>query len=165
MSTSRRNALLTLAALPLASTGAEKSEREKEDAKPFLGSWFGGVATTSLILSIEPHGEVLFVFLENGAFSIMRTTWKLLSGGMLIDGFPRFRLWEGVDPENIRAEMEPLPEDLEVSDGFRRFPRKIFLRRAATGRVTRDLQKRPLPSGWENPAVEKKWDEEAGKRR
>ena len=153
MNISRRRVLVPLLAMPFMALAADRpAPREEKEIEPFTGSWFVTSAITSLILSIEAQGEVLFLFIEGGAFSILRTTWKLAPGGLIIEGMPRIRLWPGGDPHALRAEMEPLPDDLEVSVGFRRFPRKFFMRRVANARLAGQLDKRPLPEGWDKPA-------------
>jgi len=166
MNITRRRALVPLLALPIVARAAEDPPlRDKEDATPFIGSWFVTSAITSLIVSIEPQGEALFLFIEGGAFSILRTNWKQAPGGILVEGLPRIRLWRGTEPNNVRAEIEPLPEDLEVSVGFRQFPQKFFMRRVANAHVAGDIGKRSLPKEWDKASLEKEWDEKAGQRR
>jgi hypothetical protein len=86
-------------------------------------------ALTSLVLSIAPHGEALWLFIDGGAFSSGLRKWKPLPGGILIEGFPRYRLWQWKSPERLRAEVEEIPDQMEVAKSFREFPQAFLMNR------------------------------------
>jgi hypothetical protein len=163
MNTSRRHALRFLAMLPVSIAGATAAE-EKADAANLMGSWFVTSATTSFVFSIEPKNEGLFLFIENGSFSIGRIRWKPLPGGVLLEGLPRIRLWAGRNADEVRAEREDFPT-AEVSRGFKQFPLSFFMKRVTAREVPASWLNRPLPGGWEEAALTADWDEKAGERR
>ena len=73
MRITRRAFLPCMAALTAALTNAQEKAAPLDATIRCIGSWFVTRAQTSLILGIEPEGGVLFVFIENGAFSIKRS--------------------------------------------------------------------------------------------
>jgi hypothetical protein len=164
MKITRRRALVSLAAVPVSLTAAQPQVSDGAAAR-LLGSWHVTSAVTSIILSIEPAGEGLFIFLENGAYNIARVLWRPLPGGLLVEGALRIRVWLGRNPEELRAEMEELPPQVDVSDGFARFPLAFFMRRVSHRQVSREMLERELPKQWLEPTVPEGWDEKAGKRR
>lgn len=160
----RRDALISLAALSLAAPAvAPSSQAQGEGLSPFTGSWHVTSAVTSIVLSIEPQGEALVLTIENGAHSLERRPWRKLEGGLVVDGVPMFRVWQGRNAEELRVEMEPLPEEIEVGGGLRQFPRGFFMRRASL--APRDKVGRPLPQGWDKAVLSPDWDQKAGRRR
>ena len=167
MRITRRKALVGLAAVPVSMSAAAELDKQVPDgaAARLLGSWHTTSAVTSIILSIEPAGEGLFIFLENGAYNIARVLWRPLPGGLLIDGAFRIRLWLGRNPEELRAEMEELPPQVDVSDGFARFPIAFYMKRVLHRQVSREMLERDLPKEWLEPAPAESWNQKAGKRR
>jgi hypothetical protein len=129
------------------------------------GSWQVTSATNSVILSIEPGGRALIIMMKSGSFSTARAKWRPLPGGVLVESFPRFRLWPGPDNSRLRAERE-LPGFTEASDtGWSEFPQAFFMRRIEEAQIPDLLRNIPLPAGWEKPALDKTWDQKAGQRR
>src|SRR4051812_25934060 len=87
---------LAMMAVPLAATqtpGAEEPPHTSDAEKALLGPWFVTAGQVSVIISVEPSGQALVVFDENGAMTIGRHIWRPLPGGVLIDTLPRFRMW------------------------------------------------------------------------
>ena len=82
-----------------------------EGWRDMIGTWSSHHAQTGMVLSIEPNGHALLMFIHDGSHSTGRTTWRPFYGGILVDGLPRLRLWPG-RPENheseVRAELEYL---------------------------------------------------------
>lgn len=128
-----------------------------------VGSWHVTSAVTSIVLSIEPSGEALGLFIENGAHSLWRTRWKKMEGGLLIEGMPMFRIWPGRHREEARVEMEPISDEMDVSGGLRQFPLAFFMRKV--GPVGRGLPSRAIPKTWESGKPGPDWDQKAGRRR
>lgn len=165
MKTTRRKALVSLAAFPASIAIAAAPDAKTDAAEKLIGSWHTTSAVTSIILSIERGGEALFMFIENGAYSIDRVRWKPLPGGLMIEGAFRIRLWLGTSPDNLRAEMEELPPHAEVSNGFARFPISFFMRRVGSRNVPPESLQRDLPKHWRGETPGEGWDQKAGKRR
>lgn len=132
MKTTRRKAIIAAALAPLALDDELllAAEDQQQPSVELLGSWHVTSATNSVILSIEQSGKALVILMQSGSFGMGRTNWKALPGGILVDSYPRFRLWAGSDPNSLRAEIEDIPKDVEVSDdGWRSFP-PFFLHEA-----------------------------------
>jgi hypothetical protein len=165
MNLSRRGLLASLIALPVAVRLRAETQTEDQPPKQLIGSWFVASGRMSMVFSLEPSGEALVVFSENGALSIGRHSWKAMPNGVLINTLPRFRLWESTGPCEVRGEMEEMPPGFEMSEGFRHFPLRFCLKRIVHARFPRELAERPLPGSWDNSAVGDDWDQTAGKRR
>jgi len=160
----RRCALATLAAVSMSLASTKLRLRAQTDpAAGLMGSWHVTSAVTSIMLSLEPQGGALVLTIENGAHSLSRSKWRKLEGGLVVEGFPMFRLWAGRNAEEVRVEMEPLPTDVEISSGLRQFPGSFFMSRVRPG--PREFLGRPLPKGWERAALDPAWDQSAGRRR
>lgn len=147
---------------------AQDTAASLTETNPCIGSWFVTRAQTSVILSIEPGGGALYMFIENGSFSIGRREWKEMPGGILVEGIPRFRMWAPKRKgERIRAEMEELAKGVEVSKGFATFPLSFFMAQATLRSSTQrpEVMNRPLPDGWNDPTLKPEWDQTAGKPR
>ena len=157
---SRRNVVLALVTMPVTRMLAAD---DGESVSALMGSWHVTSAVTSIILSVEPQGEALGVLIENGAHTLWRSKWRKLPGGILVDGQPMIRLWIGRNKDEARAEMESLPEDMEVSAGIRQFPLSFFMRRVPMS--PRNTPSRKYPPAWENGSLGTEWDRKAGRRR
>lgn len=166
MNLSRRRVLMGLTAGALIPTRVMAADREAPTApwQALIGTWNTTSAQTSLILSLEPQREAVFILVEKGSHGIGRTRWRIAPGGVLVSGIPRVRLWPGRHPGEARAEIEELP-GLEVSEGLATFPRTFFMSRIAPVQTPRELETRPLPEHWEKPLPPTDWDEHAGRRR
>jgi hypothetical protein len=162
MNITRRKVLAGLAAIPF--TIGIRSAGGVEPETAFTGSWHVSSAVNSIVLSIEPGEKALVLLLESGSFSMARSTWKPLPGGILVESMPRFRLWAGRDQLEVRVEMD-LPAELDTSEGWRDFPGTFFMRRIEDAELPKALRDRPLPAGWEKAALDKEWDLQAGHRR
>ena len=159
MRITRRAFIPGMFALPAGFVNAQEDSKPLDATNRCIGSWFVTRAQTSLILGIEPEGGVLFVFIEDGAFSIGRSEWKEAPGGILVEGFPRFRFWSANDQAGrIRVAMEELPKEVDVSKGFRAFPLTFFMRRATLRPFPKQLLERPLPPGWDQPSLPPEWE-------
>jgi len=168
MKTSRRKMLAAIAAVPFALHAAEEPAPEPPRARGLLGSWFVTSGQLTFVFSFEPNGEALVLFFENGSFNIARHPWRPMPGGAVIDTMPRFRFWLPPVPGSscdVRVEMEELPADADVSDGFRHFPLRFCMKRVTHAPLPKALLERPLPKNWEQPAVDEDWDAKAGQRR
>jgi hypothetical protein len=141
-----------------------EAQEVDEPSTQLTGSWKATSAAYSVILSIEPSGQALVILGEKGAFSMQRTGWKPLAGGLLVEGLPRFRLWQASHNDRLRAEMH-LPEGIDVSESWRAAPRAFFMQRIREVLIPKELSDRPLPRGWEKAALDKEWDLQAGRRR
>jgi hypothetical protein len=165
MNTSRRQLLKLLALLPVSVGVAAEANPELNPAKKFLGSWLTTSAATSLVLSIEPGGQGLSLMIENGSFNINRIKWEPLGSGIIIQGFPRFRFWEGKSDDDARVEMEEIPAEAEVSRSVRQFPLSFFMRRVKHHPGPTGLLGRPIPEAWRSVSLDPDWDKKAGRRR
>ncbi len=155
-----------LAAAPFA-TGAWSAwsvEGEQKAEPNMTGTWHVTSAMNSVILSIEPDGQVLVLLMEGSSFSITRLKWRPLPGGVLVEGVLRFRLWAGQDPLWARVETD-MPEGLDVTESWREFPQAFFIRRIEPASLPKEVIEWPLRDGWEKAVLDKEWDEKAGKRR
>ena len=62
---------------------SDLGEQDKHEGGAGLtGSWHVTSAMNSVVLSMEPGGQVLVLLLESGSFSMARTTGKTLPGGV-----------------------------------------------------------------------------------
>jgi len=157
--------ILGLAALPFAVRAAEELPTADNLKKPLLGSWFVTAGQMSIVFSLEASGEALVLFVEGGAVTIGRHLWRPMPGGLLIDTLPRFRLWQSSGPCEVRVEMEELPQEVEVSDGFKHFPLRFCMKRVTHAPLPRELIQRPPTKGWEVEALDEDWEKKAGVRR
>jgi hypothetical protein len=166
MNITRRKILMGLAAAPFAAgTWSAWSAEGEQKAEPNMtGTWHVTSAMNSVILSIEPDGQVLILLMEGSSFSMTRLKWRPLAGGVLVEGVLRFRLWAGQDPLWARVEMD-LPEGLDVTESWREFPQAFFIRRIEPASLPAAVSERPLRDGWEKGVLDKEWDQKAGKRR
>jgi hypothetical protein len=166
MNTNRRKMLIGLGAIPFSvKIGLQVSAQDvPETGTGLTGSWQVTSASNSVVLSIEPSGQALVLMMQSGAHSMVRTKWRLLPGGLLVEGLPRFRLWAGPDQQHLRAEMD-LPARADVGDGWREFPVTFFMSRIGDARFPEALLERPLPVGWDKAVLDKDWDQKAGQRR
>ena len=163
MNFTRRKVLAGLAAVPFTIGIRSVCGAESGAENALTGSWHTSSALNSIVLSIEPSGKALVLLLESGSFSMARSTWKPLPGGILIESMPRFRLWTGRYPLEMRVEMD-LPENIDATNGWRDFPRTFFMRRIEDAELPKVLRDRPLPAGWEKAVLDKEWDAQAGHR-
>jgi hypothetical protein len=166
MNTTRRKMLIGLGAIPFSvKAGMQSSAQDvPETGTGFTGSWQVTSASNSVVLSIEPSGQALVLMMQSGAHSMVRTKWRPLPGGLLVEGLPRFRLWAGPDEQHLRAEMD-LPERGDVGESWREFPATFFMSRIRDASMPKALLERPLPAGWDKAALDKDWDQKAGQRR
>ena len=156
--------LAGLAALPFAVNAAEEAP-PGEFSRALIGSWFVTSGPMSIVFSLEPNGQALVLFDDNGAFTIGRHLWRALPGGALIETLPRFRIWPSPGPCDARVEMEDLHADVEVSEGFRHFPLRFCMKRVTHAPLPKQLLERPVTKGWESETVDSDWDKKAGERR
>jgi hypothetical protein len=140
--------------------GADAGDDEKI-AADFIGTWHMTSATNSMILSIKPEGEALFILIQKGSHGIDNVTWKPVAGGILIEGAPRFRFWAGRNQTEARVAMEPLPPEATEST-LQQFPLTFFMRRIDEKRA---VPERNLPTGWSAATLPPEWDQTAGRRR
>lgn len=142
--------------------GAEPCEDVTVD---FMGTWHVTSATNSMILSIKPEGDALFVLIQKGSYGIDNVTWKPVAGGILVEGSPRFRFWKGRDPTEARVAMELLPPEMTEAS-LQQFPLTFFMRQIDTERNDSKIaQERKLPPGWTEATLPTEWDQTAGRRR
>ena len=161
-----------LAVLLTAPAVLAANSEKKPDKKPagdvsadFLGTWHVTSATNSFILSIQSEGQAVFILIQKGAHGIDEVTWRPMPGGILIEGYPRFRFWKGRHPNEARVEMEPLRPELAESS-LLKFPATFFMRRVNAKRQFKGSpEKRPVPEGWKKATLPAEWDKTAGKRR
>ena len=157
-------ALLTVVTMAaVAATGAGEPA-EPGDAASFIGVWHVTSAQSSILFNIQPGGKALFLLIQDGSHGIDPVTWRPLPGGVLIEGMPRFRLWKGRGPDDIRVEMEPISPELAASS-VQAFPQAFFMRRVKEREFSDSMIARPLPKGWADATLPAGWDETAGKRR
>ena len=155
---------LALGAISTTRGTGESAAQIDSSAKSLLGSWHTAAGLNSIVLSLEDSGEALFMFIEGGSYSISRTKWKFMPGGILVQNVPRLRLWAGRSTSELRAEWEQIP-GLDVSKGVNEFPSAFFMGRVETRAAPPEMLNRPLPAGWEKSAPGAGWDQQAGKRR
>jgi hypothetical protein len=166
MKINRRHALQSIALLPLAVTatataGGAVQPNTAEPPNPCVGSWFTTKGITSIVLSIEPHGEGLLLIIENGAFNISRIKWKPAPGGVVLPGIMRLRMWAGRHDQEIRAEREDLPKEAST-ETFKKFPLAFFMSRVSPRNIPQGAEDRPLPAGWDAATLPTDWDSRAG---
>jgi len=119
-----------------------------ETVQPLLGTWKTHHATTFLTISIQPAGDALVYWDWDGSHSVYRTRWKEMKNGLMVEGFPRFRIWNAAGNGPPLMRMEPIAPELEVSDDMRAFP--VEHRMVPVGaEERREWANRPLPGGWE----------------
>lgn len=152
-------ALFLIAMLPvIPSERTLAADTELEDAqgdssepwREMLGTWHATVAQKSLVISIEPGQKGLVLFIQPGHHSIDRVSWEPFHGGILVHDMPRKRLWRGRHDQELRVEIEPLPE--LPSDSGEEFPQRLFVRRVG---------ERTLPAGWRERPVPDRWRQES----
>ena len=124
-----------------------------EERSAFVGTWTIHHVHENIVLHIQENRQVLAVMISGGTYSCRLTTWKPMENGILVEGFPRIRLWPGRRGDELRGGMDKIPEELTTEE-WARFPATFFLKRA-----TREgdegnpaLDNLPLPAGWEDPA-------------
>src|SRR5437764_9510325 len=147
MKTTRREMLMGLVAVPLVARAAEDAPNEVLQ-RAFLGPWFTTSGQVSIIFSLEPGGQALVIFDENGAVTIGRHSWRSLPGGVLIDSLPRFRMWHSPATSSsceVQVEMERLSNDVEISSGIKHFPLRFCMKRVTHAALPKALVARPLP--------------------
>ena len=144
---------MSMAVLPRVVRAADESIADEQIASRLLGSWLDSAGQMSIVFSLEPGGQTLVLFDENGALTIGRHGWRPLPGGVLIDSVPRFRLWHSSGACEVRVEMEEL-SNIEISEGVRHFPRRFCMKRVVHAPIPKELIARPLPKGWERETAE-----------
>jgi hypothetical protein len=127
-----------------------------------IGSWHTTSAQKSLVVSVRPEGQALVMFIERGQHSIDHVPWESSHGGLLLQGVPRIRLWPGRHDQELRAEIEPIPE--ASYDPNKGFLRRFFMRRVQERSLPQGWRSRPVPEGWKRETLDKAWDASAGKR-
>ncbi len=143
-------------------TGAKPND---DDPAAFVGTWHVTSGTISIVLSIKPEGEALFILIGEGSHGIDNVTWKPMAGGVLIEGLPRFRFWKGRNRSEARVAMEPLPPKA-TSARMQQFPLTFMMKRMDTKRNdSQAVRERKLPAGWSEAMLPAEWDETAGRRR
>lgn len=152
--------LLVLSAC--ANSGQRTTASSDEAWRSLVGSWHTTTGTKSLILSIHDDGTALMMFIESGSFSINRVPWQPFHGGILLQGIPRIRLWHGRYDEDLRAEIEPIPQ-LDY-DPDQQFMRRFFMSRVTDRSLPEGWRERPVPPAWVQPQLDPSWDPAAGKR-
>ena len=66
MKTKRRTFLMSMAVLPCAVRAANESIADEQVASRLLGSWLVSAGQMSIVFSLEPGGQTLVLFDENG---------------------------------------------------------------------------------------------------
>lgn len=134
-------------------------------AAPFLGVWQTHFEQTAIILIIRPNDKAHFILIQSGSRQVSNVDWKAVPGGLIVDGLPRFRLWNGRDQNEVRAQMEALHPDF-TNRQLRRFPLSFYMKRDDVRRnLPPQLQRRALPNGWMDEMPPARFDEQAGRPR
>jgi len=143
--------------------GEPERASSDESCMKLIGSWQVTSAQTSLILSIEPGHKALVLWIRKGSHSTLRTSWKPLPGGILVQGIPRIRLWAGRKNRDneLRAEVEAIPE--LGYDPNKEFHDHFFMRRIKFEETPRHLLDRPLPERWKKETLGQEWNASAGR--
>jgi hypothetical protein len=159
----RRQVLQTMALLPFTATAVLAGDDSKnvEDSKsPCVGTWEVASGMISFIVSIEPQGDALCIWLENGSSCIHRVKWKPMPGGALVMALNRVRMWTTKDPDRIFVEQEDFSK-VETTESLKQFPTSFCMSRAGDGPNGNDAQ---LPAAWKSPTLPVDWASRAGKR-
>ncbi|GMW02688.1 MAG: hypothetical protein AMXMBFR84_38240 [Candidatus Hydrogenedentota bacterium] len=134
-------------------------------ASELTGTWMVTAATNSFVIVIKPDGKAVVLLIQDGSHGIDNVTWKPMPGGLLIEGLPRFRFWNGRNAAEARVEMEALPFEL-MESSLQRFPTAFFMKRYDEGRnLGGQGASRPLAAGWDRETLPADWDEKAGQWR
>jgi hypothetical protein len=146
--------------LALSAQVPTQTENIADAAGSFTGTWIVTSAQTSLVLSVERGEEALVVWIHPGSHSCARPAWRSMPGGILIESVPRLRLWAGRHNDELRVELESVPQlDIDANEIFHDH---FFVRRV--GRDTLALPRDwALPEGWSEEALPEHWDETAGR--
>ncbi len=155
----------TPALLSVLSAGAPQEKPRPGEPEPWrglVGSWHVTSGQRSLVISIEPDGKALVLFIQPGQHSIERVAWEPFHGGILLHDLPRKRLWPGRHDQELRAEIEPVPE--LGYDPDEKFHQRFFMRRVGERTLPEGWRDRPVPASWTREALDKAWDATAGKR-
>jgi hypothetical protein len=160
--------LVASVALPAAflafSSGAEqeKTQPKKPEAwRTLIGSWHVTSGQKSLVISIEPDGKALVLSMQPGQHSIDRVSWESFHGGILLNDMPRKRLWLGRHAQELRAEIEPIPE--LGYDPNKEFHQRFFMTRVNERTMPSGARGRAVPPKWLQEKVDDGWDAKAGK--
>lgn len=137
-------------------------ERPAEPWQQLVGSWMVTSGQKSLVISLEPDRKALVIFMQPGQFSINRVGWEPLPGGVLINDRPRKRLWLGRHDQELRAEIEPVPE--AGYDPDKEFHKSFFMRRVSDAELPPAWSDRPIPTHWQQGTLADDWDQQAGRR-
>ncbi|UCD75769.1 MAG: hypothetical protein JSV91_02405 [Phycisphaerales bacterium] len=99
---------------------------------------------------------------QPGQSSAEQVPWEPFHGGILVQGMPRLRLWLGRHDQELRAEIEPVPE-LDY-DPDREFLSRFFMHRIGIRHLPEGWVERPVPPEWERKTLDDAWDATAGRQ-
>ena len=148
------------AALP---DDASKAQIEVENDQSLLGSWGVTSGRKSLLVCIYRDGQAMVLFRQPGQTSANHVPWEPFCGGILVQGIPRMRLWPGRHDQELRAEIEPIPE--LAYDPDREFLSRFVMGRIGERHLPKGWKERPVPPGWERETLDEDWNATAGRQR
>lgn len=140
----------------------DSSQAEPENS--FVGIWSTHYQTTFVYLIIHADHTANFILLDQG-YSVGQTRWSPAQNGIIVDGFPKFRLWKGDSPNTAKAVMQEFPQEA-TNDTFGRFPLYFYMRKQVPRKGwDRKLDPTSLPESWLSDQPPADFEAKAGKPR
>ena len=122
-----------------------------------IGTWQTHHAQTFLTISIEADKTAVVYWDWNGSHSCYRTKWEKKKNGLLVEGFPRFRIWQSDNVNRPSMQMEPIDPKLTTEE-MTKFPTRHVMSKIETFVLPEQMKNRPLPQGWESEISPKEND-------
>ena len=124
-----------------------QDSKSTESENSFVGIWSTHYQTTFVYLIVHSDHTANFILLDQG-YSVGQTRWSTAKNGIIVNGFPKFRLWKGDTPNTARVVMQEFPQEA-TNDTFGRFPLYFYMRKQVPRQGwDRKLDEASLPEAW-----------------
>ena len=116
--------------LSLLTVGCQNNTKQYQQVteanESLIGTWKTHYRITFLTISIESDNTAVIYWYVNGSHTTQRTKSKPLKNGLIIDTFPRIRLWNIDKPNHIIAKIEEFAPQLSSKELYE-FPKTRML--------------------------------------
>jgi hypothetical protein len=149
MNVSRRTIAVAMAGslfLPALETCCTADDGKTDVRDAFAGIWSTHYQQTWIYLIIQPDRKAVHGLLEQGSHSFGEVPWIPADNGIIVRGYPMFRLWKTDQPDRCKVQMTAVPPEL-TNATFVKFPPYFYMTR----------QRDPLPASLAKMEVPKDW--------